>query len=92
MIGKLYRDGTLYTDDIMKVKDHDFPSYAEGKIVPHGLYDINLNVGYITIGTSGDTSEFACASIKKWWLDYGHIKYKGHTKLLLLCDGGGQCQ
>jgi hypothetical protein len=57
--------------------------------VPHGLYDIDLNIGYITIGTSADTSEFACESIRRWWYDYGHINYKGHDKLLLLCDGGG---
>jgi hypothetical protein len=57
--------------------------------VPHGLYDIDLNIGYITIGTSADTSEFACESIRRWWYEYGHIHYKGHDKLLLLCDGGG---
>jgi len=88
-IGNLYREGKLYTQEIIKVKDHDFPSYAEGKIVPHGLYDINRNIGYITIGTSGDTSEFACESIRRWWLDYGKIEYKDNTKILLLCDGGG---
>ena len=63
MIGNLYRDGKLYTQGKCIVKDHDFPSYAEGKIVPHGLYDINLNKGYIKLGTSGDTSEFSCVSV-----------------------------
>ena len=53
------------------------------------MYDISRNIGYITIGTSGDTSEFACASIRRWWLDYGQIEYKGHTQILILCDGGG---
>ncbi|HHB95196.1 MAG TPA: ISAzo13 family transposase, partial [Campylobacterales bacterium] len=47
------------------------------------------NIGYMTIGTSGDTSEFACESIRRWWINYGKIEYKGHNKLLLLCDGGG---
>ena len=89
MIGNLYRDGKLYTQETIQVKDHDFPSYSKGKIVPHGLYDINRNIGYVTLGTSSDTSEFACESIKRWWLDYGQIEYKGHTKVLLLCDGGG---
>ncbi|MDQ7047149.1 MAG: ISAzo13 family transposase [Sulfurovum sp.] len=59
------------------------------KLSTYGLYDINLNIGYITIGTSADTSEFACESIKNWWLNYGYIEYQGHDKLLLLCDGGG---
>lgn len=53
------------------------------------MYDINRNVGYITLGTSADTSEFACESIRRWWLDYGNIEYKRHSKILLLCDGGG---
>ena len=53
------------------------------------MYDINRNIGYITIGTSGDTSEFACESIRRWWLDYGKVEYEGHHKVLLLCDGGG---
>ena len=89
MIGNLYRDGILYTQEIIKVKDHDFPSYAEGKIVPHGLYDINLNKGYITIGTSGDTSEFSCEGIRNWWLKHGKNQYPDSQEILLLCDGGG---
>jgi len=89
MIGNLYREGKLYTQEVIKVKDHDFPSYAEGKIVPHGLYDVNLNKGYMTLGTSGDTSEFACESIRKWWIDYGKIEYPNSKEILILCDGGG---
>jgi len=89
MIGNLYRDGRLYTQETLKVKDHDFPSYAEGKIVPHGLYDINLNKGYMTIGTSGDTSEFSCEAIRNWWVEYGKVEYPNSNEILLLCDGGG---
>jgi hypothetical protein len=89
LIGNLYREGHLYTQETINVKDHDFPSYAEGKIVPHGLYDIVKNIGYITLGTSGDTSEFACESIRRWWLDHGQSEYQGHNKILILCDGGG---
>jgi len=43
----------------------------------------------VTLGISGDTSEFACESIRKWWLDYGQIEYKGKNEILILCDGGG---
>ena len=89
MIGNLYCDGILYTQERLKVKDHDFPSYAEGKIVPHGLYDINLNKGYMTIGTSGDTSEFSCEGIRNWWVKYGKVEYPSSNEILLLCDGGG---
>lgn len=89
MIGNLYRDGKLYTQKTIEVKDHDFVSYSEGKIVPHGLYDINLNKGYMTLGTSGDTSEFACECMRNWWIDYGKKEYPNAKKIMFLCDGGG---
>jgi hypothetical protein len=47
------------------------------------------NIGYLTIGTSHDTSEFACACIERWWLTYGRFDYPAATEILLLCDGGG---
>jgi hypothetical protein len=71
------------------VNDHDFASLADGKVVPHGLYDIYRNVGYITLGTSHDTSEFACACIRNWWLKHGNLEYPNATSILLLCDCGG---
>jgi len=89
LIGNFYRSGTLYTQEIIRVNDHDFPSYAEGKVIPHGLYDIVQNIGYVTLGISHDTSEFACECIRRWWLRYGSVSYRGADKLLLLCDCGG---
>jgi hypothetical protein len=71
------------------VNDHDFASLATGKVVPHGLYDINRNVGYMTLGISHDTSEFACECIRKWWLEHGQREYIGATAIMLLCDCGG---
>ncbi|MDZ4871067.1 MAG: ISAzo13 family transposase ISMme1 [Chroococcidiopsis cubana SAG 39.79] len=47
------------------------------------------NVGYIQIGTSHDTSEFACDSIRYWWNTYGKQRYPLADSILLLCDGGG---
>lgn len=57
--------------------------------IPHGLYDLNDNGGYIQIGTSRDTTEFACDSIRYWWKTYGKLRYPLATSILLLCDGGG---
>jgi Rhodopirellula transposase DDE domain len=53
------------------------------------LYDLNDNIGYVQIGTSHDTSEFACDSIRYWWNQYGKNRYPLATSILLLCDGGG---
>lgn len=57
--------------------------------MPHGLYDMRQNIGYVQIGTSRDTSEFACDSIYYWWTQHGRKAYSQATSILLLCDGGG---
>lgn len=69
--------------------DHDYPSGATGVAIPHGLYDLKNNVGYVQIGTSHDTTEFACDSVRYWWHNYGRVLYPLATSILLLCDGGG---
>lgn len=89
MIGNFYRDGKLYTQERVHVNDHDFRSLATGMVVPHGLYDIAHNIGYLTIGTSSDTTEFAITCIRRWWLTYGIFDYPDATEILLLCDCGG---
>ena len=88
-LGNFYRDGHLYTLEELQTYDHDFVSFAEGIIIPHSLYDIGLNVGYIQLGTSHDTSEFACDSFRLWWYTYGKQNYPNATSILVPCDGGG---
>lgn len=73
----------------METLDHDFPSLAEGVVIPHGIYDLQRNHGYVNLGTSHDTSEFACDSLRQWWQAYGRLAYPAATALLILCDGGG---
>lgn len=89
LIGNFYRDGSLYTQQLVTTFDHDFPSAADGVIIPHGLYDVKRNEAYLNVGTSHDTSEFACDSIYQWWCAQGRELYPEATSLLLLCDGGG---
>lgn len=88
-LGNFYREGHLYTLNELHTYDHDFHSYAEGVIIPHSLYDLHLNVGYIQLGTSHDTGEFACDSFRLWWTTYGRHLYPNATAILILCDGGG---
>jgi len=88
-IGNFYREGRLYTQEAIEVNDHDFASYAEGVVIPHGLYDLAHNHGYIHLGISKDTSQFACDSILHWWLSAGQLLYPDATSILILCDGGG---
>lgn len=88
-LGNFYREGQLYTQAAIQTNDHDFSSAATGVVIPHGFYDIKRNAGYITLGVSHDTSEFACDSLSQWWLNEGVIHYPNARSLLILCDGGG---
>ncbi len=89
LIGNFARDGHTHTQAPVDASDHDFPSAAEGKLIPHGLYDLARNEGYIHLNTSCDTSEFCCDSIEHWWRQHGIKNYPKSRRLLLLCDGGG---
>lgn len=88
-LGNFYRNGHLYTREELKTYDHDFKSYAEGTVVPHSFYDLKLNVGYVQMGVSHDTSEFSCDSFRHWWYTHGQQNYPGASAILILCDGGG---
>jgi hypothetical protein len=89
LIGNLYRPGTLYTQAPVETFAHDFPSLAAGVVIPHGIYDVQRNHGYVTLGTSHDTSACACDCLRQWWQHYGQPTYADADSLLLLCDGGG---
>ena len=64
LVGNFYREGHLYTQEVLATFDHDFPSTASGVVIPHGLYDLKRNDGHVNLGTSHDTGEFACDSIE----------------------------
>ena len=55
--------------------DHDWPDLAIGVAIPHGLYDLKLNVGYLYLCISHDTSELACDGMSDWWQQYGSQQY-----------------
>jgi len=88
-LGNFYRPGQLYTTKTITTYDHDFSSFAEGIVIPHAIYDLQLNKGVINLGTSHDTSQFACDSLGQWWFSQGQVDYPQATSILLLCDGGG---
>lgn len=89
LIGNIYRDGNLLTREEIQTLDHDFPSYGEGVIIPHGIYDLKQNKGMINLGTSKDTSEFVTDCIELWWNEVGQFEYPNAEEILVLCDGGG---
>jgi hypothetical protein len=63
VIGNFYCEGKVYCTQMVKVYDHDFNTFSDGVVIPHGIYDLKRNEEYITLGTSKDTSEFCCYCI-----------------------------
>jgi transposase len=72
-----------------KVLDHDFPIKELGKATPYGVYDIFRNQGFVNVGISSDTAEFAVESIRKWWWIVGKELYANAEEILLTADSGG---
>jgi hypothetical protein len=89
LMGDFYRDGVIDAQATIETNDHDFASAGSGTVIPHGIYDVGRNQGFVHLNTSHDTSELACDSIAAWWGDHGRTTYPRARKLLVLCDGGG---
>lgn len=68
---------------------HDFADRELGKVVPYGVYDIGRNEGWVSVGISHDTAEFATESIRRWWLRMGQPTYPNAAEILITADGGG---
>ncbi len=88
-LGRLYRAGRVLSTAAFEAFDHDFPSWSDGVLIPHGIYDPARNCGHINLGLSHDTSEFAVESLRWYWNRIGKRCYPNATSILLLCDCGG---
>lgn len=75
--------------DPVKTNMHDFPDKKLGKVAPYGVYDLTKNNGWVSVGISSDTAEFAVASIENWWNAMGEEVYPDAKQLLITADGGG---
>ena len=71
------------------VNVYDFEYLAKGKAIPYGIYEVLKNNGFVNVGMSHDTSEFAVESIRQWWKNIGKKNYQNAKELLICADGGG---
>lgn len=88
-LGRLYREGKSYCQTAQKAYDHDYSYLGKGKVIPHGIYDLQQNKGFISIGSSSETAAFIVDNLRWWWFNYGIHTYPDAKNLLLLCDAGG---
>jgi hypothetical protein len=89
LLGDYGRQGQAYATGMRTTSDHDFAKKTDIKMVPHGIYDVTKNVGYMTLGTNYDTSEFVCDNIERCWTESLQYEYPDADTMLVLCDGGG---
>jgi hypothetical protein len=72
-----------------KVSTYDFPSMADGKAIPYGVYDIADNSAMVSVGIDRDTAQFSVAAIRAWWEQFGHVRYPNAKQLVITADCGG---
>lgn len=89
LMGSFHQSGRKWSQEPIKVLDHDFPSDSQGVAIPYGIYDLCRNQGFVCVGITCDTSEFAVDSIRTWWLQAGSTHYPNADRLLILADCGG---
>jgi hypothetical protein len=75
--------------DAPQVKVYDFVDATLGKVTPYGVYDLDANAAWVTVGTDHDTGEFAVQSLRNWWYAMGQPLYPDAHRLLISADGGG---
>lgn len=91
LVGNFANGGREWTPpgEEPRVKVHDFPSDAQGKAIPYGVYDVGRNEAWVSVGQDHDTAEFAVATIEQWWTTMGQQAYGDADAILIVADGGG---
>ena len=72
-----------------EVRVHDFVIPELGRVSPYGVYDLQKNDAWVSVGTDHDTSAFAVATVRRWWHAMGQASYPKVGGLLITADGGG---
>ena len=91
LVGNFRNGGSDYRPkgDPHRVKVHDFEDKALGKVVPYGVYDVGADAGWVSLGITSDTSEFAVNAIRTWIERIGAKRYPHMRELTITADCGG---
>lgn len=91
LVGNYKNGGSDYRPkgDPRRVKVHDFEDKELGKVVPYGVYDVAANTGFVSVGITADTAEFAVTAVRRWLDQMGRERYPEACELTITADGGG---
>jgi len=88
-VGDFKNTGRCWRQEARLVLDHDFPTWAVGRAIPVGVYDVLYDDGLVVLGTSHETPTFEVSAIRRWWLTVGRKRYGRSRHLLIEVDSGG---
>lgn len=89
LLGNFRNPGRTWRRVQLDVLASDYPSEANGVAIPYGIYDVARNEGFVVVGTSHQTPQFAVAAIRRWWVKVGQQVYRRKKHLLIEADCGG---
>ena len=89
LVGNFRNPGRTYRQTALAVLESDYPSQADGVAIPYGIYDVTRHEGFVVVGTSHQTPEFAVATIRRWWVQVGQHRDSDKRHLLIQADCGG---
>ena len=91
LVGNYKNGGSDYRPkgDPQRVNVHDFVDKELGKAVPYGVYDVAANAGFVSVGITSDTAEFAVEAIRSWLGRMGRQRYPKAQELTITADCGG---
>lgn len=91
LVGNFRNGGSDYRPkgDPQRVNVHDFADKELGKAVPYGVYDVAANAGFVSVGITSDTAEFAVEAIRSWLGRMGRKRYPKAQELTITADCGG---
>jgi transposase len=91
LVGDFKNGGREYRrrGQAQKVRVHDFKDPELGKAIPYGVYDLQHNEGWVSVGIDHDTAEFAANTIRRWWKRMGRKRFPQAKELLITADSGG---
>jgi hypothetical protein len=91
LVGNFSNKGTDYRPEGQprRTEVHDFEKKDLGKVVPYGVYDLADDSGWVSVGITSDTAEFAVNAIGCWFEKMGRKRYPAASRLLITADCGG---
>ena len=73
----------------VEVRGHDFKDKQLGHAIPYGVYHLATDEGWVSVGITSETAQFAVNTIISWCEHLGKARYPTAQRLTITADSGG---